>query len=104
MVAIRGIVTAMNRRAFGRTGLAGLAGFAPPQQRATAPQIDSGAAYRYVHLDVFTDRRMQGNQLLVFVQPAGLSTEAMQSMTRESNYSECTFVFPPDQAGTDHRV
>jgi PhzF family phenazine biosynthesis protein len=25
-------------------------------------------------------------------------------LTRESNYSECTFVFPPDQAGIDHRV
>jgi trans-2,3-dihydro-3-hydroxyanthranilate isomerase len=28
----------------------------------------------------------------------------MQTMTRESNLSECTFVFPPEQAGTDHRV
>src|SRR5437763_5804001 len=105
MVAIQGIVTAMNRRAFGRTGLTGLAGFALPQQRSAPSQpASSDGAYRYVHLDVFTDRRMQGNQLLVFVQPAGLSTEAMQSMTRESNYSECTFVFPPEQAGTDHRV
>ena len=25
-------------------------------------------------------------------------------MTRESNLSECTFVFPPEAAGTDHRV
>jgi trans-2,3-dihydro-3-hydroxyanthranilate isomerase len=25
-------------------------------------------------------------------------------LTRESNLSECTFVFPPEQAGTDHRV
>ena len=28
----------------------------------------------------------------------------MQTMTRESNLSECTFVFPPELAGTDHRV
>ena len=28
----------------------------------------------------------------------------MQTMTRESNLSECTFVFPPEAAGTDHRV
>jgi trans-2,3-dihydro-3-hydroxyanthranilate isomerase len=40
----------------------------------------------------------------VFVQPAGLDADAMQALTRESNYSECTFVFPPEQAGTDHRV
>ncbi len=98
----------MNRRDFSRTGLAGLAAFtllprAPsrgPLQRTPA----AGAGYRYIHLDVFTDKRLQGNQLFVFVQPAGLETETMQSMTRESNLSECTFVFPPEAAGTDHRV
>lgn len=60
--------------------------------------------FSYVHLDVFTDRPFEGNQLLVFTQPAGLDTEAMHTLTRESNYSECTFVFPPEAAGTDHRV
>jgi trans-2,3-dihydro-3-hydroxyanthranilate isomerase len=60
--------------------------------------------YRYVHLDVFTDRRLAGNQLLVFVQPAGLDADTMQAFTLESNYSECTFVWPAEQAGTDHRV
>ena len=40
----------------------------------------------------------------MFTQPAGLDTETMQTMTRESNLSECTFVFPPELAGTDHRV
>src|SRR5437899_12825546 len=100
MLAIRAIVTAMNRRAFGRIGVIGLAGMALP--RATA--LAQGGAYRYVHVDVFTDRRLQGNQLLVFVQPAGLDVEAMQGLTRESNYSECTFVFPPEAAGTDHHV
>jgi trans-2,3-dihydro-3-hydroxyanthranilate isomerase len=66
------------------------------------PQTSSG--YRYIHLDVFTDRRLQGNQLFVFVQPAGLDTDTMQTMTRESNLSECTFVFPSELAGTDYRV
>ena len=83
-------------------GLAGVALPRPRLGRAQSPQ--SGGAYRYVHVDVFTDRRLQGNQLLVFVQPAGLDVEAMQALTRESNYSECTFVFPPEAAGTDHRV
>ena len=73
---------------------------------ATPARAQSADArgYRYVHLDVFTDRRLQGNQLYVFVQPTGLDTETMQTLTRESNLSECTFVFPPEQAGTDHRV
>ena len=103
----------MNRRDFGRSGLAGLAAFALPGTPARADtrvrpdvpaQVAGGGGYRYIHLDVFTDRRMQGNQLFVFVQPAGLDTDTMQTMTRESNLSECTFVFPPEQAGTDHRV
>lgn len=69
-----------------------------------ATEQTSARAYRYIHLDVFTDKRLQGNQLLVYVDPAGLDTEAMQTLTRESNFSENTFVFPPEQPGTDHRV
>ena len=92
----------MNRRDFARSGLIGAAALALP--RAARSQSADARAYRYVHLDVFTDRRLQGNQLYVFVQPAGLDTDTMQTMTRESNLSECTFVFPPEQAGTDHRV
>jgi trans-2,3-dihydro-3-hydroxyanthranilate isomerase len=95
----------MNRRDFTRSGLAGVAALALPRM-ATPARAQSGdvRGYRYVHLDVFTDRRLQGNQLYVFVQPTGLDTETMQTLTRESNLSECTFVFPPEQAGTDHRV
>jgi trans-2,3-dihydro-3-hydroxyanthranilate isomerase len=90
----------MRRRDFARTGLAGLVGLALPRSGDAQTTRD----YRYIHLDVFTDRRMQGNQLFVFTQPAGLDTDTMQAMTRESNLSECTFVFPPEQPGTDHRV
>lgn len=99
----------MNRREFGRSGLAGLAILGGAAKLLAAPggaAVEQGgaSAYRYIHLDVFTDRRLQGNQLFVFVQPAGLDTETMQTLTRESNLSECTFVFPPEVAGTDHRV
>jgi len=93
----------MNRRDFGRAGMLGIAGLGLPGAAAGAQTAGSGA-YRYVHLDVFTDRRLQGNQLFVFLQPAGLDTDTMQTMTRESNLSECTFVFPPEAAGTDYRV
>jgi trans-2,3-dihydro-3-hydroxyanthranilate isomerase len=77
-----------------------LAAFMPPM----AFQPAGARRYRYLHADVFTDRAFEGNQLLVFLDPAGLSVDAMHTLTRESNYSECTFVFPPEQAGTDHRV
>src|SRR3954463_5343516 len=92
----------MNRRDFGKIGLAGLASLALPGRAAAQPATNRD--YRYIHLDVFTEQRMQGNQLFVFTQPAGLDTETMQTMTRESNLSECTFVFPPEAAGTEHRV
>jgi trans-2,3-dihydro-3-hydroxyanthranilate isomerase len=60
--------------------------------------------YRYLHLDVFTDRPFEGNQLAVFPEPAGLSTEEMQRITKEMNFSECTFIFPPETAGTGVRM
>jgi trans-2,3-dihydro-3-hydroxyanthranilate isomerase len=61
-------------------------------------------AYRYLHYDVFTDTSFEGNQLAVFPEPAGLSTEEMQAITREMNFSESTFIFPPETPGTDVRM
>jgi hypothetical protein len=34
---------------------------------------------------------------------AGLDADSMQALTRESNYSECTFVFPPGHGIMLHR-
>ncbi len=59
---------------------------------------------RYLHYDVFTTTPHAGNQLAVFMEPQGLAPEAMAAMTREMNYSECTFVFPAETAGTDVRL
>ena len=61
-------------------------------------------AYRYLHYDVFTDVPFEGNQLAVFPEPAGLSAERMQTITREMNFSECTFIFPPETPGTNVRM
>ena len=58
---------------------------------------------RYLHLDVFTDRPFEGNQLAVFPEPGGLTTEQMQTIAREMNFSESTFIFPPE-AGGDFRM
>jgi len=52
--------------------------------------------YRYLHLDVFTDRPFEGNQLAVFPEPQGLSPAEMQTISREMNFSECTFIFPAE--------
>ena len=61
-------------------------------------------SYRYLHFDVFTDVPFEGNQLAVFPEPAGLSDEMMQTITREMNFSECTFIFPPEAPGTHVRM
>ena len=61
-------------------------------------------SYRYLHYDVFTDNPFEGNQLAVFPEPAGLTTEEMQTITREMNFSECTFIFPPEATGDDVRM
>jgi trans-2,3-dihydro-3-hydroxyanthranilate isomerase len=55
--------------------------------------------YRYVVVDVFTDRPLAGNQLAVFTDARGLDDETMQALAREVNFSESTFVFPPEDGG-----
>lgn len=60
--------------------------------------------YRYLHLDVFTSTPLEGNQLAVFPEPAGLSTTDMQRVTREMNFSESTFIFPAERPDTNCRM
>jgi len=52
--------------------------------------------YHFIQADVFTDTPFGGNQLAVFTDARGLTTEEMQTLTREMNYSESTFVLPPE--------
>jgi len=55
--------------------------------------------FRYVVCDVFTDTPFQGNQLAVFTDARALDGETMQALAREINYSESTFVLPPEDGG-----
>jgi len=58
---------------------------------------------RYVIADVFTERQFGGNQLAVFIDGRGLDSRTMQDLAREMNFSETTFLLPPEQGG-DYRV
>src|SRR5260370_29315700 len=58
----------------------------------------------FVQIDVFTDRAFSGNQLAVFPDGRGLSTHQMQTLAREMNFSETTFVLPAEEAGSAARV
>lgn len=60
--------------------------------------------YEFLTLDVFTDRRFGGNPLAVFPEAAGLSDHEMQSIAREFNLSETTFVLPPTDPANTARV
>lgn len=48
--------------------------------------------YRFLKLDVFTDRALNGNPLAVFPEAEGLSDHLMQQIAREMNLSETVFV------------
>lgn len=59
---------------------------------------------RYVTVDVFTDRAFGGNPLAVVLDAGGLSTAQMQAIATEFNYSETTFVLPPQDKAHDAQV
>ncbi|MDA1080376.1 MAG: PhzF family phenazine biosynthesis protein [Gemmatimonadetes bacterium] len=60
--------------------------------------------FRYVTLDVFTDRPFGGNQLAVFPDASGIPEAALLDITREFNYSETTFCYPPADKAHAARV
>jgi trans-2,3-dihydro-3-hydroxyanthranilate isomerase len=60
--------------------------------------------YRFIQVDVFTDRPFGGNPLAVFPEAEGLTTEEMQRLAREMNLSETTFVLPPQSPEADFKV
>ena len=55
-------------------------------------------AYRFVQVDVFTDRVFGGNPLAVFLDARGLDDALMQQIAREMNLSETVFLSPPSRA------
>lgn len=52
-------------------------------------------AYRFVQVDVFTDRVLGGNPLAVFFDAHDLDAATMQAIAREMNLSESVFLLPP---------
>jgi trans-2,3-dihydro-3-hydroxyanthranilate isomerase len=60
--------------------------------------------YRFLTCDVFTETRFGGNQLAVLPDGHGLSDSEMQSIAKEFNFSETTFLLPPTDAKHTARV
>ncbi|HKY97104.1 MAG TPA: PhzF family phenazine biosynthesis protein [Gemmatimonadaceae bacterium] len=61
-------------------------------------------SYRFHITDVFTDKPFGGNQLAVLPDARGLTSEQMQTIAREFNFSESTFVFPADDSSHSRKV
>ena len=58
----------------------------------------------YLHYDVFTSEPLFGNQLAVFPDARGLTSERMQAIAREMNFAESTFILPAERPDTDIRM
>src|SRR5437762_13939028 len=72
--------------------------------RARSSHILGRMPYAFHTADVFTDHLHGGNPLAVIPDARGLSDAQMQAITREFNYSETVFVFPPEQSANTRRV
>lgn len=59
---------------------------------------------RYVTVDVFTATRFTGNPLAVILDAEDLTSADMQAIATEFNYSETTFVLPPQDAANSAQV
>ncbi|HEX7525932.1 MAG TPA: PhzF family phenazine biosynthesis protein [Gaiellaceae bacterium] len=57
------------------------------------------ARFRYVVCDVFTNEPLAGNQLAVFTDARGIPEQELQRLAKEMNFSETTFVYPPNGDG-----
>jgi trans-2,3-dihydro-3-hydroxyanthranilate isomerase len=51
--------------------------------------------FRYVLVDAFTDRSLEGNALAIFTDAREIPEEMLQRLARETNLSETVFVYPP---------
>jgi trans-2,3-dihydro-3-hydroxyanthranilate isomerase len=61
-------------------------------------------SFAYCTADVFTDQPFGGNQLAIFPDARGIPEHRLLDVTREFNYSETTFVYPPAAAANTRRV
>ena len=59
---------------------------------------------KFYTLDVFTARKFAGNPLAVVLDADHLSTEQMQTICKEFNLSETTFVMKPENANNTGKV
>jgi trans-2,3-dihydro-3-hydroxyanthranilate isomerase len=70
----------------------------PPTSFSASPATSTASAQPrildHAQVDVFAERPLEGNALAIFTDARSLSTAEMQSLARETNLSETTFILP----------
>ncbi len=62
-------------------------------------------SFEYVLVDVFAERELEGNALAIFTDARGMTSAEMQSIARETNLSETTFILPrPLEVEREHGI
>jgi trans-2,3-dihydro-3-hydroxyanthranilate isomerase len=63
---------------------------------ATSAPATAHRTYECAQVDVFAEQPLEGNALAIFTDARGLTTAEMQSLARETNLCETTFILPRD--------
>src|SRR6476469_10676024 len=96
------LVAAVRSRASARRRT--VAGGLPACRRPDGIKLCYMARFRYLTADVFTDVPFGGNQLASFPDARGIPERRLLDVTREFNYAETTFVFPPTDPSHTRQV
>ena len=64
------------------------------ESSTTSAPASAHQAYDYAQVDVFAEQPLEGNALAIFTDARGLTTAEMQSIARETNLCETTFILP----------
>jgi trans-2,3-dihydro-3-hydroxyanthranilate isomerase len=68
------------------------------REKPAAKTSDQPHSVEWAQMDVFAERRLEGNMLAVFPDGTGLTSAEMQALSRETNLSETTFILPRTEA------
>jgi trans-2,3-dihydro-3-hydroxyanthranilate isomerase len=68
----------------------------PNVSNAPNPFASQSRTADFAQVDVFAEHALEGNQLAIFTDARNLTSEEMQSLARETNLSETTFILPRD--------
>ncbi|MBW7887263.1 MAG: PhzF family phenazine biosynthesis protein [Bacteroidetes bacterium] len=60
--------------------------------------------FKYYTCDVFTEKRFGGNQLAVFPSAEHIPEKFLPAITKEFNFSETAFIYPPQNTAHTKRV